>query len=81
MGLITKEWLVTEFLMGRGLKNMKMEINIMEISNKVTNKDKEFINLPMVSCMRGNLNKEILMGEEKWPGLMEIGFKDNSKIT
>ena len=53
----------------------------MEISSKVTNKDKEFINLPMVSYMRGNLNKEILMGEEKWPGLMEIGFKDNSKIT
>lgn len=81
MGLITKEWLVTEFLMGRALKNMKMEINIMEISNKVTNKDKEFINLPMVSYMKGNLNKEILMGEEKWVGLMEIGFKDNSKIT
>lgn len=51
--------------MGRALKNMKMEINIMEISSKVTSKDKEFINLPMVSYMRGNLNKEILMGEEK----------------
>ncbi len=53
----------------------------MEISNKVISKDKEFINLSMVSYMKDNLNREISMGKEKWAGLMEIGFKDNSKIT
>ena len=51
--------------MGRGLKNMKMEINIMEISMKAINKVKEFINLPVVSYMKDNLNREISMGKEK----------------
>lgn len=58
-----------------------MEINIMEISMKAINKVKEFINLPVVLHMKDNLNKEISMGKEKCLGLMETGFKDNSKIT